>query len=492
MGFCPLHAACEAGHLDVVQYLLENHSDVNRISHFGDTPLSLACEGGFEDVTRELLNYNAKVSVKSQNKSPLVLACKTGNAGLVKMLLANSTDVYPNISTPVNCLNDICSPLFVACKRNHINIVQLLLKECRDNISVFDKCSSLCEASFYGCLDIVKFLMENSDFRLLDELKLSIYASMYLACNGGYIDIVQHLLTQGIDIFQCSLTGRSLLHATREGFCECEGHNSIIKLLIQNQLDISKPDENGSSPLHLACENDLVSICKLLISNKADINMQDSEQRSPLHLACQRQNSDIVEVLLENKANIKLYDNTGKTPLHLICERFKDSPSVRPWMDTSLMCVIEMFTKLKYTVKSLIDLGAEVNSCDSEGETPLHKACRYGDYELVQILLSSIKSSNVNLQNFTGQTPLHFACNSGYENICELLLEKKADIYKEDKEGNSPLKVISDILIKIKMYLIVLKSLDNLDAADNFYSISDAYCRIFTLLYNEDMTKRYS
>ncbi|CAG2245308.1 unnamed protein product [Mytilus edulis] len=312
--YCPLHVACKAGHVHVVKLLLNRNADVNRNSKSGETPLSLACIGGYDNIVKILLENKARINNISTFKSPLYLACKASHFGIVKMLLKTSTDIYPE---KYQRGDNIYSPLAVACKRNRIDIIQLLQQKCSDKITLFDMFYSLYKASFYGRTDIVKYFMINTRFCLCEELDFSINEAMYFACKGGSLETVQYFLTQGIDIFHCSKAGRSFLHATCEAVRENEGHTNVIILLIKNKLDISKPDEKGLSPLHLACDNDLILICKLLIRNKADVNMQDSEGRSPLHFACQKDNFDTVEVLLKQKANIKLCDVTGKTPFTL-------------------------------------------------------------------------------------------------------------------------------------------------------------------------------
>lgn len=311
---------------------------------------------------------------------------------------------------------------------------------------------------------------------------------MYLACKGGHLGTAYFFLTKGFDNGQVSNDDRSLLHATCEDYPESEDRISIIKLLIQNQLDIAKPDEYGLSPLHLACENGLLSICKLLISNKAKVNMQDNENRSPLHLACQNKKSDIVEVLLETGANVKLCDSGGKTPLHIICERYKRSSNLRPKMNKSLpMVVFEMSTKCKSITQSLIDHNAEVNTRNNEGETPLHTACRYGDYELVKLILSS-KKSDLNLQNSKGQTPLYLACEFGDDDIVEILLEGNADSSREDNNGKSPLHVSIEMLNSIKYERKTLKEKDDIDY---LYTKWNIFEHIASLLieYNRHMSK---
>eukprot|EP00761_Pharyngomonas_kirbyi_P012502 gb/GECH01012529.1/.p1 GENE.gb/GECH01012529.1/~~gb/GECH01012529.1/.p1 ORF type:complete len:128 (+),score=31.10 gb/GECH01012529.1/:1-384(+) len=52
-----LHTACEAGHFDVVQYLLtHNDIDINVQDARKKTPLHYACEKNNSDIVQELLN----------------------------------------------------------------------------------------------------------------------------------------------------------------------------------------------------------------------------------------------------------------------------------------------------------------------------------------------------------------------------------------------------------------------------------------------------
>ncbi|VDH90210.1 palmitoyltransferase ZDHHC13/17 [Mytilus galloprovincialis] len=302
-------------------------------------------------------------------------------------------------------------------------------------------------ASFCGCTDIVNVFMKNADL-LLGEKRISVInESMYLACKGGHIETVQYFLPQGFDVFQYSDAGRSLVHATCELSHENEGHKAVISLLIQNKLDISKPDTNGVSPLHLACQNSLLSVCEFLISNNANVNMQDYQNKSPLHFACERiePNIDIIEVLLKNQASFELCDIAGKTPLRVLCERFQNSMYFRQDTKRFNMFLLEISSKYKAIVKSLISYGADVNARDNEGETPLHKTCRYGNNELVKTILSSNKS-DLNLRNKEGQTPLYLACKFSHEQVIKILLERQADTTIEDKDGKSPLDVSLEML----------------------------------------------
>ena len=57
----PLMEAAQEGHLDLVKYLLENGALVNAQTGTGDTALTYACENGHTDVSDLLLQYNAEL-----------------------------------------------------------------------------------------------------------------------------------------------------------------------------------------------------------------------------------------------------------------------------------------------------------------------------------------------------------------------------------------------------------------------------------------------
>lgn len=68
----PLMEAAQEGHLELVKYLLENNANVHAQTQTGDTALTYACENGHTDVAELLLQYGADlVSIKicQQNSS---------------------------------------------------------------------------------------------------------------------------------------------------------------------------------------------------------------------------------------------------------------------------------------------------------------------------------------------------------------------------------------------------------------------------------------
>lgn len=123
--------------------------------------------------------------------------------------------------------------------------------------------------------------------------------------------------------------------------------------------------------------------------------------------------------------------------------------------------------------KLLIEKGANVNSKDKYGDTPLHAAILQGNIEIAKLLLKNgadinakdnsgftvmhnchspevvayliEKGADINARDRLGLTPLHWAVKQGYQATVELLIEYKADINIQDNYGNIPLHFTKDI-----------------------------------------------
>ena len=65
-----------------------------------------------------------------------------------------------------------------------------------------------------------------------------------------------------------------------------------------------------------------------------------------------------------------------------------------------------------------------INSMSSQGWTCLHAACQYGNQQLVQFLLSTMKC-NPNILSNDGWAALHIASHLGFYEIVNILLKDK-------------------------------------------------------------------
>lgn len=114
-------------------------------------------------------------------------------------------------------------------------------------------------------------------------------------------------------------------------------------------------------------------------------------------------------------------------------------------------------------IEKIVKMGADVNATDHAGWTPLHEAALVGKDEVVRTLIkvvaffpSAKKSSKffsgscpqlgakVNLKSKNGDTPLHDAAENGHASTVRLLVESKADIFAQNRFGDTPVDVAKD------------------------------------------------
>ena len=83
-------------------------------------------------------------------------------------------------------------------------------------------------------------------------------------------------------------------------------------------------------------------------------------------------------------------------------------------------------------VQTLIDAGADVNACTSDGVTPLLIACKNGNIEIVKALIvggSDGNKADVNkARTSDGSTLLHIACKRGFTEVAQALFEAGANV----------------------------------------------------------------
>ena len=80
------------------------------------------------------------------------------------------------------------------------------------------------------------------------------------------------------------------------------GHLQVLKLLIEHQADLNRPDCDGNTPLHAASMFGRFKLVSLLIQNHADINARNARGETPLFLARQHGHSRAMELLMEHEA----------------------------------------------------------------------------------------------------------------------------------------------------------------------------------------------
>ena len=117
--------AVKIGNTDTVQRRLAGGSDVNAIDEFGKTPILWAAEKGTKDIIRLLVAAKADVNQKTNGDgcTALMLAAEAGHKDVILILLNANADI-----NAVN--NESKSALVLAFESKNKEIVQLLVEKC--------------------------------------------------------------------------------------------------------------------------------------------------------------------------------------------------------------------------------------------------------------------------------------------------------------------------------------------------------------------------
>ena len=148
-------------------------------------------------------------------------------------------------------------------------------------------------------------------------------------------------------------------------------------------------------------------------------NLYASKPKADRELMAALRTGSIIGVkqAIDNGANVNTRDDAGWTPLD--------------WTtDLNFPNIVEI-------AEMLIANGADANTADNNKMTPIHWTAGYGKKELTKLFLE--KGADVNAKDSKGRTSLHHAAFRGRKEIAELLITKGADVNAKDDDGKTPL-----------------------------------------------------
>ncbi|CAB0044101.1 unnamed protein product [Trichogramma brassicae] len=237
----------------------------------------------------------------------------------------------------------------------------------------------------------------------------------HVACMTGCKDLVEKFLELGqVDPNCCGYaTGDSPLHLAL-----LHGRDEVTELLMRSGANPRSTNQNGLTPLHMACKRNLDD--KLLeiffrLSDELDYTLQvdavDKLGCTPLHYAVEGRYKS-VRALLTRGADPTLVNKEGLTPLHIICQR--------KHYDNLVKLFFEICDKKHHLV--------QVNARDKFDRTPLH----YAVANLLPHAIDELFNRGADLSDFVFPTEAHFA--------------EKLKLAKDEKFFNFKLRLASAAL----------------------------------------------
>jgi ankyrin repeat protein len=152
-GGSSLEMACQEGHLEVVQILVDNGANVNDRGFLGFTPIRVAARNGHLEIVKYLAEKGAEIDARADDKAtPLEHAAAKGHYEIVEYLLGKGANLN-------NKDKDGDFPLGEAAKYGHEEIAKLLLKKGADaGLTNKEGLTAYLLAKRHGQAKIVKLL----------------------------------------------------------------------------------------------------------------------------------------------------------------------------------------------------------------------------------------------------------------------------------------------------------------------------------------------
>ena len=430
--------AAEQRNRALVRTLLGGGADVNAAQVDGMTALHWAVYN--DDAEMAGLLVRSRASVNATNRygvAPLFLACTNGNANLVKLLLdagANANASLPGGETV----------LMTAARAGNLETVKTLLarganpnaKERRDQ-------TALMWAAAEGHAAVVRALIEAG--AAINATLTSGFTPLFFAVREGHIDVARALLEAGVNVNELlrpteAVVGRydpvgkgtsPLLMAVENG------HFELAIALVDAGADpndqrtgftplhaiswVRKPDasDGGDPPPIGSGRLTSLQFVRALVERRADVNARlnkggprppesatllGTEGATPFLMAADRADVPLMRELLKLGADPLLPNADGSTPLMAAAGFGTANPLEEAGTESESLEAVTL----------LLDLGADVNAVDKNGDTAMHGAA-YGNFPAIVDLLAK-RGADVNVwkqPDMEGRTPLFIA--EGYK-----------------------------------------------------------------------------
>ncbi|KAK0713298.1 hypothetical protein B0T26DRAFT_804145 [Lasiosphaeria miniovina] len=199
------------------------------------------------------------------------------------------------------------------------------------------------------------------------------------------------------------------------------GHEPVVRHLLDNGAYIEAGDFDGQTPLIRTAANDHNAVVRLLLERGAKIERRDYNNQTPLLRAAANGQESTVQTLLAGEANFAAIDMHRQTPFGKI------SVTGHPYS-------VPPKTATKAMARLLLEWGASDKATDIEGREALYLATMQG---YGSAMLMNRRMPNHSL--FHPEEVVEDERLDGYKAVVELLLARRAKVDARDKARQTPL-----------------------------------------------------
>jgi ankyrin repeat protein len=379
LGNTMLHYAAQWRQDDHIPAIIKIGADIEAKNNAGETPIFDAVKNRMITTIQILILARASVSVRNNlGNTPLHTAIRWNTLDGAEVLIKAGADI--------NALNTVNgkTPLHDAVRMGMSEFADLLIKN-NANLEIRDSEGNtpLIEAFRAGLTGMAERLATaGADLRVRD---IQGNTPLHIAIAMDRLDLVTLILRQDPDIHAKNVEGKSPFQIA---LTKTNAPHIVWALLTGSSAAgrrIELNDDNGSSPLHIAVQQNVpLSMLGLILEQGGKINALDAQGRTPLRLAVDMEAWNTTRFLINNGADIFSLAKDGQNPASVVLDKglpalrgFFNGTAVNTWDvngDTILHYAVRHRSANGETIRLLLDLGADKNIRNHNGKNPLQMA----------------------------------------------------------------------------------------------------------------------